>query len=390
MCGHRPTRRDSPIRVAPTRADSAGNQRARISPSSTPGSLSRSPRRWVHDGAVECKGYNGTIIAEGDHLIITHSGLVAKGGGLVVDQPRCIPLQAISGVELKAASRMTNGWLTVGLGGVAPPQLSAGTAASNADTVLFRHKSKDEFKALHDWLVTVLEHNQAEGIDPSTVEFDAAGETRTERIQAKADSAGERIQAKADSAGAKAKPSQTEKMTGLLGDERPDIVAAAARMGRRMGGKRELKKLAGHLHKGETVRFIAQGTYENDQGILVLTDLRLLFLFHGVMSQRKEDFPLRLITSVQTKSGMVTGEMKVFVSGNSSSISGIVKSDLEPLADAVRQGMATQHAAPPTAPPAATADDPYEALQKLASLRDAGVLTEDEFSAKKQDLLGRM
>jgi hypothetical protein len=328
---------------------------------------------------VECKGYNGTIVAEGDHLIITHSGLVAKSGGLVVDQPRRIPLQAVSGVDLKAASRMTNGWLTVGLGGVAPPQLSAGTAASNADTVMFRHKSKDEFKALYDWLVTVVEHNQAEGTDPSTVEFDAAGETRTERIQAKADGARE-----------KAKLSQTEKMTGPLGDERPDIVAAAARMSWQMGGKRELKKLAGHLHKGETVRFIAQGTYENDQGIVVLTDVRLLFLFHGVMRQRKEDFPLRLISSVQTKSGMVTGEMKVFVSGNSSSISGIVKSDLGPLADTVRQGMATQHAAPPTAPPAAAADDPYEALQKLASLRDAGVLTEEEFETKKQDLLGRM
>jgi hypothetical protein len=82
--------------------------------------------------------------------------------------------------------------------------------------------------------------------------------------------------------------------------------------------------------------------------------------------------------------------MKIFVSGNSASISGVVKSDLEPLADAVRQGMAAEHAAPPTAPPAASADDPYEALRKLASLRDAGVLTEEEFDAKKQDLLGRI
>jgi hypothetical protein len=157
-----------------------------------------------------------------------------------------------------------------------------------------------------------------------------------------------------------------------------------------MGGKRELKKLPGHLHEGETVRFIAEGTYEHDQGIVVLTDVRLLFLFHGMTRQRKEDFPLDRISSVQTKSGMLKGEMKVFVSGNTASISGIIKSDLNPLADAVRQGMSAQHAAPPTAPPTAPTDDPYEALRKLASLRDAGVLTEDEFEAKKQDLLGRM
>lgn len=328
---------------------------------------------------MDYKGYNGSIVAESDHLIITHSGLVAKSGGLLVDQPRRIPLTAVSGVKLKEANRMVNGWLTLGLGGAPPPQLSAGASASNADTVVFRHKNRDEFKALYDWLVTVVEHNRAQGIDQSAVEFDAAGETRSERLQAKADSAGET-----------AKQSQTQKMTALLGEERPDIVAAASRMGWRMGGKRELKELAGHLLDGETVRFIAQGTYENDQGILVLTDIRLLFLFHGVMRQAKEDFPLRLISSVQTKSGMVTGEMRVFVSGNSSSISGIVKSDLEPLANAVRQGMSTQQTAPSSAPPAAVADDPIEVLQKLASLRDAGVLTEEEFTAKKQDLLGRM
>ncbi|WP_372346773.1 hypothetical protein [Streptomyces sp. KL116D] len=51
-----------------------------------------------------------------------------------------------------------------------------------------------------------------------------------------------------------------------------------------------MKKLAEHLHDGEEVRLIAQGTYADRQGILVLTDLRLLFLFHGLVSQAKEDF----------------------------------------------------------------------------------------------------
>jgi hypothetical protein len=41
----RPTRRDRPIRAVPTRADNAGSQRASISRSSTPSSLSQSPRR---------------------------------------------------------------------------------------------------------------------------------------------------------------------------------------------------------------------------------------------------------------------------------------------------------------------------------------------------------
>jgi hypothetical protein len=329
---------------------------------------------------MEYKGYNGTISVGDEALTITHSGLTAKAGGLVRDQPREIPLQAISAVNLKEATRMANGWLTLGVGGANAASLGAGTAGSDPNTVIFRHKDKDQFKSLHEWLVTVIEHNQAAGIDPSAIGFEAAGQTRTERLQAKA-----------DYSAAKSQSMQEEKMSAMLGDERPDIVAAASRMGWRMGGKRELKNLASHLHERETVRFIAQGTYENNQGILVLTDVRLLFLFHGMMSQAKEDFPLRLISSVQTKSGFVTGEMKVFVSGNSSSISGIVKGDLEPLADAVRQGLAAQHAAAAQPPsPAPAADDPYEALRKLASLRDAGILSDEEFEAKKQDLMKRM
>jgi hypothetical protein len=70
-----------------------------------------------------------------------------------------------------------------------------------------------------------------------------------------------------------------------------------------------------------------------------------------------------------------------------------VKGDLEPLANAVRQGLAEQHAlgapAQPQAP-APPASDPYEALQKLAALRDASILSPEEFEAKKQELLDRM
>ena len=39
---------------------------------------------------------------------------------------------------------------------------------------------------------------------------------------------------------------------------------------------------------------------------------------------------------------------------------------------------------------AVPASDPAEALQKIGKLRDDGVITEDEFQAKKSELLARM
>ena len=47
-------------------------------------------------------------------------------------------------------------------------------------------------------------------------------------------------------------------------------------------------------------------------------------------------------------------------------------------------GTAGDHQTPASAP------DPIEQLRKLAELRDAGILTEEEFSAKKADILSRM
>ena len=57
----------------------------------------------------------------------------------------------------------------------------------------------------------------------------------------------------------------------------------------------------------------------------------------------------------------------------------------------VAEQVAAQQAAappPPPAPAAAPADDMVAKLKELASLKEAGVLTEEEFAAAKAQLLG--
>lgn len=133
---------------------------------------------------VEYRGYNGTVGVDADHLTITHSGMPARVSGLECDRPRRIPLQAVSGSAFKDATRLTNGWLTIGLRGEAPAEVGA-TAASNPETVMFRHKDRDRFRSLHHWLLTVVAQNQSLDIDASTIEVEHAGPTRLERLQEK-------------------------------------------------------------------------------------------------------------------------------------------------------------------------------------------------------------
>ncbi len=198
-------------------------------------------------------------------------------------------------------------------------------------------------------------------------------------------------------------PQKVDRKTKLADDasaggSRPDIAYAASLMGWTLGGKRELRKLHEHVRNDETVDRIAQGTFQTKQGIVVLTDQRLLFVFHGWVSQEVEDFPLATITAISTKGGLGTGSLVVHAAGAQQVISSIQVRDLKPLADATRGriGRPAVAAPPPSSPVPAVAPlklnepDPMDQLRKLADLRDAGVLTTDEFEAKKADILRRI
>lgn len=173
---------------------------------------------------------------------------------------------------------------------------------------------------------------------------------------------------------------------------RPDIAAAVKRMNSTVGAKRELRKLAEHLWEGETVHRITSGAYGNGIGIIVLTDRRLFFLKDGWVTATSEDFPFGRISSVQWTSGVITGSIIVFASGNKAEIKQVPKADGKDIVDLVRARLTdgTGAAAAPSTPAAVDPDAVFHQLRRLGELRDAGVVTSDEFEAKKSELLARI
>jgi hypothetical protein len=79
------------------------------------------------------------------------------------------------------------------------------------------------------------------------------------------------------------------------------------------------------------------------------------------------------------------------VAGTATAVSGKVARSQQARYEA-EQGQAAPAppapAAPAPAAAAAAAEDPILVIQKLAALRDQGILTEEEFTAKKAQLLG--
>src|SRR5262249_40882505 len=87
--------------------------------------------------------------------------------------------------------------------------------------------------------------------------------------------------------------------------------------------RREIRKLDGKLAESERVLNLARGLYLKKDGLIVLTDRRVLFVEEGMVRSRLEDFPYDKITSVRTGTKMVHGEVTIFVAGNNVAFSGI-------------------------------------------------------------------
>jgi len=177
---------------------------------------------------------------------------------------------------------------------------------------------------------------------------------------------------------------------------RPDIEGAIERMGRTLGIRRELRRLADKLDPGETVIELARVERAGHGCLLAVSNQRLLFLHEGMVRNSVEEVPIRTLTSVGSHRRLGSVALQVTVAGNADVWPMTSGTHSERVSNAIRQVM-RQHVvavsadpAPAPTEPAVPAYDPIEQLQKLGQLRDAGVLTEEEFAAKKATILDRM
>lgn len=178
---------------------------------------------------------------------------------------------------------------------------------------------------------------------------------------------------------------------------RQDIESAKARMTTKWGGRRELKKLQDHVWPTETVERMVTGSYGGGMGLLVMTDKRLIFLKEGIVSSTFEDFPFDKISSIQWSSGMLTGKIIIYLSGNKGEINNVEKTDGKAIADNVRSRISslagtdsTSGNESPGTTAATSSGSPMELLQQLQQMHSAGLLTDDEYSRKKAEILDRM
>lgn len=156
-------------------------------------------------------------------------------------------------------------------------------------------------------------------------------------------------------------------------------------------GRKEINELPQILAEGEKVNNIIQGTYNNGQGILVSTNRRLVFIDKGLIYGLKvEDFPLDKISSIQYETGLLLAKVKIHTSGNIAVIDNVEKTSARQFAEFVRnyisqpkeqQTVFVQNNSEPSI---------LDQIEKLAKLKENGIVSEEEFAEQKKKLLEKL
>lgn len=153
------------------------------------------------------------------------------------------------------------------------------------------------------------------------------------------------------------------------------------------------------LKSGETVEahldgwigeMMGKGEKTQCNGAFILTVERACFYRKGLLGEVFETIPLAKITSVETLSRMGYRVLRLHTSHDELAFKTF---EAKPLFDSVYERLEALRDGPTEAAmPAAVAagESITDQLRKLGELRDAGILTDAEFTTKKTELLARL
>lgn len=170
-----------------------------------------------------------------------------------------------------------------------------------------------------------------------------------------------------------------------------DLKAEYKRIADEMGDaqfftKKELNHLPAILAPGEQVLAFTSGIMEANTWLISLTDRRIIFLDKGFFYGLKQTtIDLDKINSITGETGLIFGEIKIEDGAKEREIRNVWKKTVVAFTNKTRD--AIEQRRHPHRPAPVAADDVVSKLERLATLKDKGVLTQAEFEQQKARIL---
>lgn len=158
------------------------------------------------------------------------------------------------------------------------------------------------------------------------------------------------------------------------------------------GTAKEVTHLPEILHDDESIKYLTSGLMDGTTWLIVCTQKRILLLDHGFLFGFKQsEMNLENINSISFQTGLLFGAIEIWHGGARMLIENCDKKTVKPFTDAVNaaiQAIKKGQEITPQNPVTSSSDDVVSQLERLASLMEKGILSQEEFQAQKKKLLG--
>lgn len=159
----------------------------------------------------------------------------------------------------------------------------------------------------------------------------------------------------------------------------------------RFGTKKEIKELPNILKDDEELIYITSGFNDGNTWLIACTDKRILFLDKGmIFGLKQKEIPLDKIHSIECTTGLMFAKIKIWSGATSTEVEQISKDSAKIAVDKINKYIDLNKKA--TIKSIASEEkqgdeDLISKLEKLATLKEKGVLSEEEFKQAKLKIL---
>ena len=143
--------------------------------------------------------------------------------------------------------------------------------------------------------------------------------------------------------------------------------------------------------QGEAPVAVSSGKIDGKAWLIILTNQRIIFLDKGMSFCVKQvAIDLITISSICAETKILSGELVIATGEQTYTIENVPKKGVIPFANMIKDAVESlkQNKESNTIQQPTANDDLIEQLERLALLKERGILTEEEFQSQKDKILG--
>ncbi len=161
------------------------------------------------------------------------------------------------------------------------------------------------------------------------------------------------------------------------------------------GTAKEVTHLPEILADDENIRYLTSGLTNGTTWLIVCTQKRIILLDYGFLfGMKQSEMALENINSISYQQGLLFGSIEIWHGGARMLIENCGKETVRPFVDAVNKAIKdlknenVQSSVKQQESVQTNQDDIVSKLERLAALKEKGILTDEEFAAQKAKILG--